>query len=553
VTSFYGQDYDDAGNVIDPAASPPWPDPVPLIPPRAPHAFPVDALPGWAADYAGALSTFTQTPPDLAGVCVLGVLAACAGGRAVVEARSGWREPVNLYLLPVMPPGSRKSAVISAATRPLYDVERSLIEQKRPAVLEAETTKNIATKTAEKARQAAAQAASANRAKLLAEAIAAADAAEAIEIPALPRLIADDVTPEAAASLLADHDGRLAIISSEGGIFDILAGRYSGGVPQLDVWLKAHAGDPLRIDRKGRQSEHIDAPALTMLLTAQPAVLSAIARNGVFRGRGLLARILYAIPANNVGHRQVGADPVPVDIATSYTVNVRRLAELLVGWVDPAVLSLDPDAHALLLATERSIEPQLAIDGALGGIAEWGSKLVGAILRIAGLLHLAGQVTVGPQHFAAFTRAALNTPIGSATLADAIRIGDYFTEHARAAFDILGEDSDNGAAGYLLDHLRSKGHQSFTLRSLHVELPRGRFPKVDSVAEAVAVLEAHNWVALQPAPERDGPGRKPSPTYAVNPQTHATENTQSTESVGRRHSVDCVFSVDTETTSGSAA
>jgi len=539
---FYGNDYDDAGNVVNSDTVPQWADPVPLIPPRTPHAFPVDALPSWAADYAAALSKATQTPPDLAGVCVLGVLAACAGGRAVVEARSGWREPVNLYLLPVMPPGSRKSAVISAVTRPLYDVERSLIEGKRPAVMEAETAKNIATKAAEKARQTAASATDGKaRAKLLAEAIDAAGSAEAIEIPALPRLIADDVTPEAAASLLADHGGRLAIISAEGGIFDILAGRYSGGVPQLDVWLKAHAGDPLRIDRKGRKSEHIDAPALTMLLTAQPAVLSAIARNGAFRGRGLLARILYAIPANNVGHRQVGADPVPTPVATAYAVHVRRLAEHLVDWTDPAVLTLDPDAHALLLATERRIEPQLAIDGTLGGIAEWGSKLVGAILRIAGLLHLAAG------------ESAMRQPIGSATLANAIRVGAYFTEHARAAFDILGEDSDNGAAAYLLDHLRNKGHQSFTLRSLHVELPRGRFPKVDAVADAVAVLEAHNWVTLTATPERDGPGRKPSPSYTVNPRMHATENTESTELPTRRHSVDSVFSVETPTTSGSAA
>jgi hypothetical protein len=48
--------------------------------------------------------------------------------------------------------------------------------------------------------------------------------------------------------------GRMAIISAEGGLFDILAGRYSNGVPALDVWLKGHAGDPLRIDRKGRRN-----------------------------------------------------------------------------------------------------------------------------------------------------------------------------------------------------------------------------------------------------------------------------------------------------------
>ncbi|MGI8680852.1 MAG: YfjI family protein [Mycobacteriales bacterium] len=534
-------DYADDGSRIEPVPSrPPAADPVPLKAARRPAPFPVDALPGWAASYVAGLSTFTQTPPDLAAVCVLGVLAAAAGGRAVVEARSGWREPVNVYLLPVMPPGSRKSAVISAATRPLYEVERSLIQIKRPQIMEAETLRGIATKNADRARQAASQVNGEHRDKLNAEAIAAAAAAESIEVPALPRLIADDVTPEAAATLLADHGGRLAIISAEGGIFDTFNGRYSGGIPQLDVLLKAHAGDPLRVDRKGRPPEHIDAPALTMLLTAQPAVLAAIARNNTFRGRGLLARILYAIPANNVGYRRVGADPVPAEVAETYALNVRNLAERMVDWTDPAVLTLDPAARELLLTVEREIEPQLAPEGTLGVIAEWGSKLVGAVLRIAGLLHLAG----GPD--------AIRRPITSTTLADAVRIGAYFTDHARAAFDLLGEDSDNGSAAYVLEHLRRKRAERFTIRDLHVDLPRGRFPKVETVTDAVEVLDAHGWVTLIPAPEHDGPGRKPSPAYAVHPATHSAQSTQSTEPPTDAHSVGSVVSVDTSA-NGNAA
>ena len=66
----------------------------------------------------------------------------------------------------------------------------------------------------------------------MADAIGAAQIADAIEVPPIPRLVADDITPEAAASLLAEQGGRLAIISAEGGIFDIIAGRYSQQRPQ---------------------------------------------------------------------------------------------------------------------------------------------------------------------------------------------------------------------------------------------------------------------------------------------------------------------------------
>lgn len=213
----------------------PWADPTPLDPPRTAAVFPVDALPGWAAEYAAALSEATQTPPDLAGCCVLGVLATCAGGRAVVEARPGWREPVNLYLLSVLRPGSSKSAVISAATRPLYAAEKNLRERARSEITETATLRDIAVKAAEKATRAAANAKPDQRAELSSKAVSASSQAEAIKVPIVRRLIADDVTPEAAASLLADHGGRMAIISAEGGIFDTIAGRHSNGVPCLDV------------------------------------------------------------------------------------------------------------------------------------------------------------------------------------------------------------------------------------------------------------------------------------------------------------------------------
>ena len=221
-------------------------------PGNVPHA-----MPEWAQNWVHAEAIATQTPQDLAGMCVLGVLSAAAGGRAVVQARPGWIEPCNLYLLPVMPPGTRKSAVNAAATRPLYDAEKDLVERVRAQIAETATMKDMATKAAEKALRTAANADGARRNELTADAVSAALAAEEIDVPVVPRLVADDVTAEAVGSLLAAHGGRLAIISAEGGVFETMGGRYSGGVPNLDVWLKGHAGDQLRVDRKGRPSEYV--------------------------------------------------------------------------------------------------------------------------------------------------------------------------------------------------------------------------------------------------------------------------------------------------------
>jgi hypothetical protein len=274
-------------------------DPTPLTPRRLVPPFPVDALPSWVADMVLAVSEFTQTPLDLPGCLALAALSTAAGGRAEVEIRPGWREPCNLYTVVAMPPGSRKSAVFAAMTAPLLEAETQLVEQARPRIVEADLARKIAAKEAERRTVDASNLCDpAARAEALA---AAADATLGADkpIPALPRLIADDVTTEAAGSLLAEQGGRLAVLSAEGGIFSTLAGRYSGGVPSLEVF-KGHAGDLLRVDRKGRPAEHVPSPALTLGLALQPEVLADIARMPGFRGRGLLARILYSVPENTV-------------------------------------------------------------------------------------------------------------------------------------------------------------------------------------------------------------------------------------------------------------
>ena len=79
----------------------------------------------------------------------------------------------------------------------------------------------------------------------------------------------------AAAGALLLLLGRNALISSEGGIFDTLAGIYTKNV-NIDVMLKGYSGDPIRVDRIGRESENISNPALTVLLMAQPNVVSTV-------------------------------------------------------------------------------------------------------------------------------------------------------------------------------------------------------------------------------------------------------------------------------------
>ncbi len=346
---------------------------------------------------------------------------------------------------------------------------------------------------------------------LLAKAVDAAMMAEAITVPVLPRLIADDITTEAAASLLAEQGGRLAVLSAEGGIFSTLAGRYSKGVPSLEVFLKGHAGDLLRIDRKGRPPEHIEAPALTLGLAVQPEVLRQIAHMPGFRGRGLLARILYSLPANNVGRRQVGAPSVPEHVQEAYYSNGKALVSSLHEWTDPAVLVLTPAAAELLLDFERDLEPRLHPDtGDLGHVADWASKLVGAMVRIAGLLHLATHLTDG-----------WGQPVSADTAVSAVRFADYYTAHALATFDLMGVDPAVEGARVVLDWLARTRPEVFTRRDAFSGVSRVQFPKVGDLDPALELLIEHGYIRPLDVEPRSGPGRRPSPPYLVHPSLTA--------------------------------
>jgi hypothetical protein len=514
-----------------------WTPPIPLGTVGTLPAFPVDVLPGWLGDQVAAVATATQTPPDLAGMLALAVLAAVAGGAVEVEARPGWREPLCLFIAVGMEAGARKSSVFTAMTRPLADFERQQIAAALPGITETATRRRIAEQAAAHAEAAASKAPTDQAEDHKAEAVARATEAANLVVPPLPRWLVDDATPEALAGLLATY-GRIALLSPEGDVFDQMAGRYNPTTgPNLGVYLKGHAGDLLKVDRRGRLPEYVERPCLTIGLTVQPEVLRGLAGRPGFGGRGLLARFLYSLPASLVGRRQAGAPPVPPALADRYKLELQALAGSLTAAGDgPAVLTLDPQAGELLLGFEQALEPRLAAgSGDLAHLAGWAAKLAGATCRLAGLLHLAGHLRDG------WTRPITADPLGGA-----VRLADYLVEHARAVFDLMGADPRLDDARWLLDWISRTGQAQFTRRAAHQAAPRGRFPKATNLDPALALLEEHGYLRrLDADPPGAKGGRPPSPRFLVNPLPRATEPTEPTKPHPPAGSVGSVGSVDT--------
>ncbi len=59
-------------------------------------SFPSGVFPPLLEAEVTALAESTQVPRDLPAMMALGVLAAACGGRAVVQIKPGWRDPLNL-------------------------------------------------------------------------------------------------------------------------------------------------------------------------------------------------------------------------------------------------------------------------------------------------------------------------------------------------------------------------------------------------------------------------------------------------------------------------
>ena len=181
------------------------------------------------------------------------------------NSNADWVEPLNIYTVVILPPAERKSSVLSMMIRPVEEYEKEENSRRNAGIIESQ----MVLSRLEKEKRSLVERAS--KGKATEEEVRAKATEIAKYEPVKPlRLFVDDVTSEKLTSVLVENKGRAAVVSAEGGIFDIISGLYSRNV-NIDVFLKGHSGDTIRVDRIGRASESIIHLALTMVLAVQPA------------------------------------------------------------------------------------------------------------------------------------------------------------------------------------------------------------------------------------------------------------------------------------------
>lgn len=470
-----------------------WPEPIPLSSHVGePPPFPVDCLPDWMRAHVEAVAYEQQVAVDLPAMLGIVAIALVNAKRYIVHVQGEWHEPVNLYAVVALPPSAGKSPVFKRMFRAVEEREAELLAEAIEREQFVEQRRRMIEKAMSKAE--------ASGDHLEAEA----QLRELNANPPIvkPRLIADDITVEKLVDLLAEQGGRLAMLSTEGGLFDAMAGRYSDK-SNLDPYLQAWAGDTIRTDRVARGHTIVKDPLLSIGLTVQPSVIESLAAKPEFAGRGLTARFMYSVPADTVGHRNfLQARKGDADAAKVYE---NRITSMMLPPIpdEPAVLELSSQAWQMFAEWRQKLEDRRKADGDLRPMATWTTKLESSVARLAGLL----QVVNGGR-----------TEVAAETMRRALAVGEYWLEHAKIVYDMWGTSEVMAAAKVILKWCAETGEAEFSVRDLY----RARqmvFPTAESTVAPLELLMERGWLR----PLFDGPlsvGRRgaESPRFQRYPQ-----------------------------------
>ena len=470
----------------------------PLPMPAAPPEFPVNCLPDPARAMAEAAAEALQVPVDMPACFLLGAASTALLGLCSVRVRSDYIEPCQLYAVVSAPPSDRKSAALSQMIQPVRDYLNLQNDLRAPEVARSQQRLKMLNAKLDKATKAGHE----DDMEALVEEIQREPVVKFLELPIT------DATPEALARAMGRNEGRAALVSGEGALFNVLAGAYSEEV-NLDVVLNGYTGEPVHVERVSREPVKIERAALSITLAVQPSVLDKLLSNEVLLSRGLCARFLYSQPLSKVGKRSFrNVKPVPGATQAAYSQRIQQLTAFQANG-KPFELALTPEAYEAYCCWFDEVEARIAPGGDLCGLANgWEGKLCGNTLRIVGLLRMLADPDT-------------QAPVSALHLRRAVEIARYFSEHLKAIAG-QGEHLTPEAREALAFIIKDK-RPVFSPSTLRQKMKdRAKFKgKSGAVDRALLELQSGGYLRLSRPPAWSGVGRRPEARYECHPELWA--------------------------------
>lgn len=417
---------------------------------------------------------------------VLSVASVSIVKKCVIHPNGDHIEPPNLYLAVIAEASERKSPTMKAVTWPIYDYEQEENERRAPEISEYNLKKKLLERKLESMLKAAANTTKRKEPVKETDIIAVQQELDELEEVAPMRLIADDTTAEALTRLMYLNNERIAIYSTEGGIFGNIAGRYSNQ-PNMDIYLKGYSGDPFSDDRITRKHIELKEPLLSVLIYLQPVVIEQVMENTEFVGRGLPARFLYMWPRSMIGRRKYNVESIPEWRKDDLYNVVNRLLKIPIP-EKPVVVELDSQASKLSERFFYEVDQDI-LKAPSPEMRAWLGKLHGNMLRIALVLHCIKHLEEFGSH-----------EVDAVTMGSAIEIARYFREQTRIVYSRSGlnDPPEVKDAKYILSKIDSTGKMEMTLRDLHI-LCRNKdgMERKEGMIPSINCLIKHGYIRVE--------------------------------------------------------
>lgn len=506
---------------------PAWPSMTPLrAEPEELPEFPVEHLPRWLGDFMveGARSLSTQV--NLFALPALAAVAATVARKVTVHPWDDWYEPLNIYTLTAIGVGNSKTPAFKLVLAPFHRWMRDQAAAMRDEITNAKHALAVLQARLAAAKRLIAQpktgperVALEKEASTLALEVAKAERA----FPRVDQLIASDATEEAMAELLSRNHGRMFMATDEGGPIRIMAGLYRDGVAAFEVYKHGHNGGDIIVDRKNKDHEpiRVHQAAITISLLAQPLILDELRTNRNFRSEGLVARFIYSLPKSTVGKRTAKPEGMTPKVRDEYAARIGKLLGLPFasdehGGEAPHVMELSAEAVEALIAFKEEIEPRLGKGGDLEYVADWGNKISGLAVRIAGIITMAERAGQDEPWSAAVSGVAMNASLAI--------VRSWIIPHGVAALSLFGADPVAELAEHAVHIIQREGWERFKHNALFNKMRAPLDDNTKNLAPVLALLEEAGYIRSIGRKTATG-GAPTGKYYDVNPQVHSRRAT----------------------------
>jgi putative DNA primase/helicase len=489
-----------------------WPEPQPIgsgLPDVM--AFDLALLPQVLRDFAGDVAERMQTPADFLGVTLMVAAGSLIGTKVGIRPQTwtDWHEVPNPWGLIIGRPGVMKSPTMKAAMRPVFAIEADARRD-----FEFAMSKYQAGSAEREVRAAACKAAMRERLKEDAGASVSDLAFAPDEEPTCTRYVVNDSSYQSLGMLLTQNpngllvhrDEMVALLKSLDGEANAEARGF-----YLQAW---NGGDGYTFDRVGRGlNQHIPSVTLSLIGSTQPGKIREYVSAAVGQGSsddGLIQRFgLLVWPDMPTDWREHDRQPdarAMAEVTRAYA----RLAALSVDAIGAQVnegdekrpyLRFDPDGRAEFQDWHSALERRLRSSELHPAVESHLAKYRKLIPVLALIHHLVGGGT---------------GPVGAASVMSALAWGEYLESHALRLYGAATCAAVEGAR--TIAKRISKGDLGSTFDPRTVQR-RGWSGLSDAkaVADALEVLEEHQWISIREEPS--GPrGGRPTVLCTVNPR-----------------------------------